>query len=69
MTAFLTGGRLADVAGHFRDAFARYTSPAGVHHAMSASRCKCRDAAVHKSSGYYGSTALVEVLLPGRAPS
>jgi len=29
VTAFLTGGGLADVAGHFRDAFARYTSTAG----------------------------------------
>lgn len=29
MTAFLTGGCLADIAGHFRDAFARYTSTAG----------------------------------------
>lgn len=29
MTAFLTGGRLVDVAGHFREAFSRYTSAAG----------------------------------------
>ena len=37
VAAFLTGGRLADVAGHFREAFQRYTQPAGAHTAGACS--------------------------------
>lgn len=52
VASFLTGGRLADVAGHFREAFQRYTQPAGAHTAGAlllasrlrsalSSRCYC----------------------------